>query len=313
LSASVLKDLATVDLSAASDRLSCWLVERLFRANHSLLAAFIASRTRFLTNNIDKKSPKLYKLRKFASMGSALTFPVQSICFFVLCVSAGFITNRTTTGSDSHESFTEKLDFYARQVRVYGDDLIVPVSWMPVLERLFELLHLKINRTKTFVKGNFRESCGTDAFKGVNVSPGQVLEVYDKSNLGTLQGLVDSSNNLFEKGFLRTAVQLLSPVPHGERKLIPWVSSESKSFGLKTGSGFQTSARKRWNPDLHRWEYQTWRFLPKRSRTARHESLANLLQYFTEDPTTSELALWESGVFAKPLTVISKGWEVLPL
>jgi hypothetical protein len=303
LSASVDKSLATVDLSSASDRLSCWLVERLFRANSSVLAAFIACRTRYIINDIDKKSPKLYKLRKFASMGSALTFPVQSLSFYVLCVSAGVIATRTKVHS------WRKI---ARQVRVYGDDLIVPVLWMPVLERLFELLYLKINRSKTFVKGNFRESCGTDAYNGVNVSPGQVLEVFDESDLGTLQGVVDCSNNLFLKGFRNTSNYLLSPIPSGIRKLIPWVSPGSTSFGLKTSSGFATTARKRWNKHLHRWEYMALSFRAKRSSTKRYEGLANLLQFFTEDPTTSELAQWESGVFTKPVTVVGRGWSALP-
>jgi hypothetical protein len=276
----------------------------LFRANSSVLSAFIACRTRYIVNDIDKKSPKLYKLRKFASMGSALTFPVQSLSFYILCVSAGLVA----TGTKEKD-----WELIARQVRVYGDDLIVPVLWMPVLEKLFTLLYLKINRSKTFVKGNFRESCGTDAYNGVNVSPGQVLEVFDESNIGTLQGVVDCSNNLFLKGFRNASNYLLSPIPANIRKLIPWVSSESDSFGLKTGSGFHTTARKRWNADLHRWEYMALRFRAKRSSTKRHESFANLLQYFTEDPTLTELALWESGVFAKPVAVVGRGWSALPL
>ncbi len=303
LTASVDKSLATVDLTAASDRLSCWLVERLFRANHSLLSAFIASRTRFIINDMDKKSPKLHKLRKFASMGSALTFPVQSLSFYILCVAAGVVA----TGS--HIGKWKKL---ARQVRVYGDDLIVPVLWMPVLERLFELLYLRINRSKTFSAGNFRESCGTDAYAGVNVSPGQVTQVFDESKLGTLQGVVDSSNNLFEKGFFNTATQLLAPVPTKISRLIPWLPVGSESFGLKTSSGFSTTARKRWNGDLQYWEYQTFRFRPKRNDATRHESFANLLQYFTEDPSTADLDLWESGVFAKPTTVVGRGWAEVP-
>lgn len=305
LAASVDKSLATVDLSSASDRLSCWLVERLFRGNHSLLSAFIASRTRYIINRLDKKSPKLYKLRKFASMGSALTFPVQSIVFYMICVSAGILAEGRTCGS---------IRRIGRQVRVYGDDLIVPVEWMPVLKRLLELLYLKINLAKTFTEGNFRESCGTDAFQGFNVSPGQVLEVFDESSLGTLQGVVDSSNNLYEKGFIRTSAQLLASVPAGIKKYIPWVALDSESFGLRTGSGFSTSARKRWNDRLHYWEYLTFRFRAKGTDTIRHEGFENLLQYFTEDPSTSEtLSFYETGVFSKALTVVGRGWEPVPV
>jgi hypothetical protein len=303
--ASLTRESATVDLSSASDRLSTWLVERMFRANSSLLSAFIACRSRFIVNDIDKKSPKLYKLRKFASMGSALTFPVQSLVFYMLCVAAGVYT------LNCDPSRWSKI---APQVRVYGDDLIVPVEWMDALRRLLSLLYLQINEAKTFSDGFFRESCGTDAFRGENVSPGQIMEVFSKSNIGTLQGVVDCSNNLFLKGYRNASNALLSPVPAGIRKYIPWVSPGSNSFGLVTGSGFDTTARKRWNVDLHRWEFETFRFRPKRdTRAPRHEGLANLLQYFTEDPSTTELAQWASGLFTKPTTVVSRGWEAQPL
>jgi hypothetical protein len=304
LSSSIDRSLATVDLSAASDRLSCWLVERLFRANHSILSAMVASRTRFLTNDIDKKSPKLYELRKFASMGSALTFPVQSIVFYILCVSAGCKAEGVRMND------WRKV---GQRVRVYGDDLIVPVSWMPIVERLFSLLYLKINQSKTFKKGFFRESCGTDAFKGYDVTPGQIRRFYDESVITTLQGVVDSSNNLFKKGFIEASNYILSPIPRGLRKLIPWVGMGSDAFGLQTASGFVTTARKRWNKHLHRHEYETLRFRPKRSTTRRFEGFENLLQYFTEDPSLSPFLLdWESGNFSRTTTIVSRGWEPVP-
>lgn len=303
LVASFDKSLATVDLTAASDRLSCWLIERLFRVNPPLLAAMIASRTRFIVNDMDKKSPKLHKLRKFASMGSALTFPIQSISFYILCVAAGMITER---------AHWKEIKSMGRQVRVYGDDLIVPVSWMPVLERLLELLYLKINRSKTFSKGNFRESCGTDAYKGANVSPGQVLEVFDESSLGTLQSVVDCANNLFRKGFINASNALLSPIPEKIMRMIPWVGIGSETFGVQTSSGFKTSSRVRWNHDHQYWEYQTFRFKAKKNSTRRHEGFANLLQYFTEDPSRSDVNRYVSGELADATTVVGRGWERLP-
>lgn len=309
LAASSSKRHATVDLSSASDRVSCWLVERLFRANFSVLAAFIASRTRFITTEIDVKAPKVYRLRKFASMGSALTFPVQSLVFYILCISAG----AAHEDMDMRHTSSNELAELGRQVRVYGDDLIVPVAWMPALEKIMDLLYLKINRSKTFSKGNFRESCGTDAYNGVNVSPGQVLQVFSESRLGTLQGVVDSSNNLFQKGFFRTSNYLLSPIRKELRKLIPYVGLGSESFGIKTGSGFRTTARKRWNKDLHVWQYLTFGFTPKRGDTLRHEGAANLLQYFTEDPSLTDLGQWESGKFVVPPTVVSRRWVEVPL
>jgi hypothetical protein len=76
----------TIDLSEASDRVSCYVVERAFRLNPNLLGAFHACRTRFISNKIDREMPSLYRLRKFSCMGSALTFPVQSLVFLGIVI-----------------------------------------------------------------------------------------------------------------------------------------------------------------------------------------------------------------------------------
>lgn len=78
----------TIDLSSASDRLSCWVVERTFRRNPGLLNALHAVRSRWIYNPIDRKSPRFYRLRKFACMGSAITFPVQTIVYTAISVAA---------------------------------------------------------------------------------------------------------------------------------------------------------------------------------------------------------------------------------
>jgi hypothetical protein len=95
------------------------------------------------------------------------------------------------------------------------------------------------------------------------------------------------------------------------RKLIPTVPIGSGAFGLISTSGFSSSSPRRWNEDLQQEEYLSLKYVPKKTRTARHESLANLLQYFTEDPSSSPegfISEWESGLVAKPLTVARKGW-----
>lgn len=291
---------ATVDLSAASDRLSCWLVQRMFRSNLPLLAAMIASRTRFIRNEIDVKSPKLHKLRKFASMGSALTFPVQSLVFYAICVGAGM---------SLAQNKGKKAEDLARLVRVYGDDLIVPVAWLPRVECLLEALHLKVNRQKTFAKGNFRESCGTDAFMGFEVTPCQVLAFYSESQPSTLVSTVDTSNNLFKKGLWKASRWLLSTMPSNVVRLLDTVRMGSGSFGLETFTGgSEPSAVKRWNSDLQYWERKIFVLRNKAKSSIRHEGFANLLQYFTEDPSRSILSDWESGMVARPTTVLGRGW-----
>lgn len=308
VSASMDRSLATIDLSSASDRLSAYVVQRLFRRNLSYLEAFVATRTRYMVQDIDKKHPKLTKLRKFASMGSALTFPVQSICFYIVCVAAGAAANGYGRRLSSNI-----LSHLGRQVRVYGDDLIVPVSWVPWVEQLMKLLMLKVNRSKTFVNGKFRESCGTDAYDGTVVSPGQVRQFYSQLQPSSIQSVVDASNNLYLKGFIRASDAVLSAIPPGLRKLIPWKKHDSEDFGLISGSGFRSLSKTRWNESLHRKESLALGFLSKRDSSRRQESEANLLQFFTEEPSESGLSDWTSGLVAKPLTVMCKRWVVDPV
>lgn len=165
LSSSRSGEYATIDLKSASDRISCWLIERLFRRNQSLLEMLISCRTRFISLAKDKKLPKLHKLRKFSTQGSAVTFPIQSIVFATLCV--GAIAPANASASTIRKLFT--------RVRVYGDDIIVPVDWLGTVKRLFERLYLKINTTKTHSQGYFRESCGMDAWNGYDVTVPHVL------------------------------------------------------------------------------------------------------------------------------------------
>jgi len=290
---------ATIDLSSASDRLSCWTVERVFRSHGDLLQAFHAVRTRWLINTIDKKQPKYVILRKFAPMGSALTFPVQSIVYALVAITAVLHCRQWKLDKTSISSA-------ARQVRVYGDDIIVPVDVAGVLTELLAELGLKVNLSKTFTTGNFRESCGMDAYAGVDVTPAYVLEVCDKTRPESVVSSVESSNNFFKKGFWHTANYIQSTVPSEIRKRIPTVSSGSGAFGFTSFVGDRYSGLKgRWNRTLQRPEVKC---LSIRSRISKHSAggWPSLLQYFTEEP--DPMQAWESGVGSRPKVSLNLRW-----
>jgi len=295
---------ATLDLSSASDRLSCQLVESVFRRNHSLLRAFIASRTRYIRNSIDKKSPKLHKLRKFSSMGSALTFPVQSLVFYVICLGVGLYLSGGRLGD---------IKRLGRQVRIYGDDIVVPVEWVPRIVEVFSHLHLKVNEDKSFWNGKFRESCGLDAYDGDDVTAAYILEYPDEASLGSIASVVDVSNNLYKKGLWHAADLLRKSVPLVLRNLIPTVPIGSGYFGFESICGFSTRSKTRWNKHLQYGEFQS--LVPKGDSTSgtRHEGHANLLQYFTEDPSLDQLSSWESGLVSVVEPSLRKKWLQLPL
>jgi hypothetical protein len=65
----------TIDLSSASDRLTCWVVERAVRSNVDLLCRLHASRTRWVRNQVDRRLEEFLLLKKFATQGSAVIFP----------------------------------------------------------------------------------------------------------------------------------------------------------------------------------------------------------------------------------------------
>ncbi|DAD51528.1 RNA-directed RNA polymerase [ssRNA phage Zoerhiza.4_25] len=272
---------ATIDLSSASDRLSAYVVSRAFRGNLSLLGALIATRTSFIRNDLDKKSPSLHRLRKFASMGSALTFPVQTLVFLAICLGVGASLQPT-----------RRKDYVmlCRQVRIYGDDIICPVSWIPRLTEALTGLGLKVNESKSFWNGKFREACGLDTFGGEDVTPAYFLEYSRDVDPQRVATYVAVSNNFFTKGFWRTARYVESLVPAEWRKLVPTVSTRSGAIGLQSFVGSLEPPITRWNSDLQIDEYlglsPTQGAVPEQ-----HDGPANLLQFFTEFNERTERAL----------------------
>ncbi len=145
---------ATIDLSEASDRISLRLVKELFGDHKYLLGAILACRS--MTSELDDGT--LVQLRKFASMGSALTFPIQTLVFATI---ARMAVRRVSKGRPGIESLP---------IRVYGDDIIVPEYAALETIHLLEVFGLKVNLDKTHWTGRFRESCGGEYFAGSDVS-----------------------------------------------------------------------------------------------------------------------------------------------
>lgn len=243
--ASMDRSLTTVDLSSASDRLSCWAVERIFRGNRYFLEILHAVRTRWTFDGISREKNFL-KIKKFATQGSALTFPVQSTVF-LMCALAVLPRERTL------EDYRLK---WRQQVRVFGDDIIIPSDRYADLVRLLHYLGLKVNMEKSFHTGFFRESCGKDAYKGYDVTPCKPLSV--RSDTPTAwSALIDLSNNLFLKGYWHAAKALESTLSARILRSLPTVGPR---VGLQGRISFSANSeanhhlRFRWNAALCRRE-----------------------------------------------------------
>lgn len=284
---------ATVDLSAASDRISTRLVEYVFGGgDNSLLDALHACRSRHFVLN-----GEMYKFRKFAPAGSACTFPVQSIVFLTICV-AVLLHARGLPLSD----WTRVL----HQIRVFGDDIIVPTDSIPVLYRVMASLRLKVNESKSYHTGLFRESCGMDAYGGLDVTPAYVRREYDSSRPSSLQSVVDASNNLFTRGYWHTAEALLKTVPASERKLLPVGYWDGGAVSLYSFCGQKLDHLKsRFSKHLHRDEY---RAIMVKSKTTMMTSdgTAGLIQFFNEEPDPAQY--YSSGQARRSTLTKQSGW-----
>nr|UJQ85376.1 MAG: hypothetical protein 3 [Leviviridae sp.] len=296
--------MATVDLSSASDRLSCWLVERAFRSNPSVLRALHSHRTRSLRVRFNELEED-FLLRKFATQGTAVTFPVQSIIFFICAITAsGFVAN-------GPEDFIvrggkTRLTGLCNKVRVFGDDIIIPKHGYDRLVLLLTLLGLKVNLKKSFFKGHFRESCGGDYFMGYDVTPVKTKSLA-ATGPNSRQALIDYSNNLFTKGFWNAAKSVESTIPRWVINNLPVIGVDIGGVGLTSFCGsYVDHLKKRWNRHYHRYEVRAYT-LKSIARRKKTNSANAVLQYFSEAPCPT--TKWEHGIASVPKTVDRLRWE----
>jgi len=295
---------ATIDLSAASDRLSCWLVERIFRRNPSLVTAFHAARTRWVANTIDKKSPQFHRLRKFSCMGSACTFPVQSYVFSILAVASVLYVRGYTPSIKS-------IRRIAREVQVFGDDIIIPIDSWEVLQGLLGYLGLKVNHNKTFGIGKFRESCGVDAYDGHDVTPTYSATYPDVSRPESIISLVATHNNFIQRGYYGVAKYVKSTVDALKRFSLPHLPIDSGAFGWYDPFYIGNHhLRKRWNPTLQRVEYLMDTACAG-SRRLPVERTSALLQYFSEVRPVPFIQGDRIGVAQRPTLHLKRRWETI--
>jgi hypothetical protein len=278
---------ATIDLSSASDRLSCHLVERIFRRAPTVLNGFYAVRTRWIRQDIDKKSPQFYRLRKFSTMGSALTFPVQSLVFLSVAIGCALYERKQSPTFSSIKGLIG-------QVRVFGDDIIVPKACSELTVGMLVDLGFKVNTAKTFQTGKFRESCGVDAYGGNDVTPVSCLSYPTVSKPESVLSSVDTHNNFYKRGWYAAAQYIRNVVERTGRYSFRDVEPGSGAIGWYSPMWFDMDRfKKRFSQTLHRVEYLVTLPIGKASRQP-VDSDAMMLQYFTEvvrPPISNEIRL----------------------
>jgi len=230
---------STIDLKSASDLLSLQLVESVFGSFPDFYQRMVGCRTPTVNDGFSDVT-----LGKFAGMGNALTFPVQSITFTVICICA--ILDHLSLRINKKNAVR-----VARHVRVYGDDIIVSTRYASSVVDWLHSFGLIVNERKSFLVGNFKESCGVDAYKGVDITPIYVKPRPDNTSTdpSDLASLVSLSNQFWLGGYYETSDCIKNEVEGRLGYALPLVSRNSSSLGWHSRQ--DASYATRWCSKLH--------------------------------------------------------------
>jgi len=266
LESSRTREFSTLDLSSASDLLSNELVKETF-----------AKRPRFNSLSQSCRSDRIdsfpeQSLQKFAGMGNALTFPVQSTVFALIAISAILFKK------GSLPSYKDVVRT-ASTVRVFGDDIIVKTDQYHQVVDWLTSFGLKVNQSKSFTKGNFRESCGVDAWNGINVTPLYLRHEPGVTSItpNAIENFVSISNQAWLRGLYKFSSTLKDYVEKSLRRRLPLVSSRSSSLGWHNRQ--EAFEFQRWNKNLHRFEVKGL-VGQSRERNDQLDDYAALLKFF---------------------------------
>lgn len=236
---------ATIDLKEASDRVADCLVQILFGRMYKYFGCCRAQR--FFAPKEHGIAGSGGNLNCYAPMGNATTFPVQSLVFWAICVAS-----------------MQRRGFHQPgAVFVVGDDIIIPTKYAEFVVDDLESFGLLVNRTKSFWRGLFRESCGVDAYKGVNVTPVRWKTTIDAKHITGMQSLSDIAQRLRRAGYEEaalTAYSILRKRCH-RRGMGLFLTNDPHHGGIAefTNRASEAFADSYWNRDCQWFTTPVWR------------------------------------------------------
>ena len=199
--------LATLDLKAASDTVAIEVVYDLFPVEWALLLD-------------DLRSPKAEMpdgsvriLEKFSSMGNGFTFELESMIFWAVVSS---VVDVLTPGGT---------------VLIYGDDIICPAKAAEKVIECLAFLGFSVNKEKSFITGNFFESCGKHFFQGKEVTP-----IYQKETIESEVELLRLGNRLIRYAFSRSSGAHLNQWTSSAWEYVYRSATWSKPFQIPLGT-----------------------------------------------------------------------------
>ncbi len=188
--------LATLDLSSASDTIAIELVYDLLPLEWATFLSYGRS------GHVTYKG-KRFTLEKFSSMGNGFTFPLESLIFWAL---------------------TEACCDEGDVVSVYGDDIICPTHHVPLVREVLAAAGFIVNVEKSYTSGPFRESCGRDYYRGIDVRPYFQKEWVSPRSLFVLHNYYvrrgDEERAALVRELIHPELRLLGPDGFGDGCLI---------------------------------------------------------------------------------------------
>jgi hypothetical protein len=156
----------TVDLSSASDSVTIELVRRVLPPDWFYYLDLVRSKQ----TDVDGVA---HVNEMFSSMGNGFTFELESLLFLAITRAVAFFGG------------------VRGQISVYGDDIIAPSELSQNLTSALAFCGFRLNDSKSFWTGSFRESCGKHWYGGRDVSPFYIREPFH-----TISDLIKTLNQL---------------------------------------------------------------------------------------------------------------------
>lgn len=251
IESSLTQEYSTIDLSNASDTVTLELVKAVFRGTplYPFLIALRSTEAEFSRND-------RVVLAKYAPMGSALCFPIETLIFACLAEYAVRRAHALNLG-------------YHGYWRVYGDDIIVHRAVFDDMMLALKEYGFTPNPSKSFTfPCNFRESCGGEGYDGIDVTPMRLPRRWfsvegdlTSRHAELYVGLMEMANTafLYEFSLLRTWIMRIlfsySAAP-------PLFSQEGRGTVLSEVADNYRAARR------VAWDYQTTQIRVARPRSS---------------------------------------------
>jgi hypothetical protein len=217
--------LATVDFSSASDSISLEVVRELLPPRWFTLLDTCRSKVGLMSDG------SVIKWNKFSSMGNGFTFELESLIFYAAA-----------------KAVHEYLDL-RDPISVFGDDVILSSTGYHLFSEYTEFPGFRVNRSKNFYSGGFRESCGSHYYSGVDCKPiflkerlSNVETIYKLANSVRLLAHRSGFNRFCDARFRDIWSHLLERVPEPLRFKVP-VSAGDTGFISNFDEASPTRAR----------------------------------------------------------------------